>query len=271
MQEIKSDVIKEIRLNLGGSTNIVFSFDCTGSMLPCITQVRQKMRDLVESMTADIPGIKIGLISHGDYCDGDNCIATLDLTSDIEKIMFFINNTPNVNGGDLPECYELALNQACHMSWPVEGGSLILIGDAEPHSLDYPENTDHLDWHEELKALKAKNVNVFALQCLRRACNSSNLFWEQLSSEAGTPLLILENFEDAATTLEATVYASAGSEIYKNYMYKNASSPVVACFQNLCSNRDKLEAWTNTKLTSETMNAVLRSESCKYTKTEVKE
>jgi hypothetical protein len=32
--------------------------------------------------------------------------------------------------------------------------------------VNYPGNTDHLNWKEEVKALKAANVNVFPMQCL---------------------------------------------------------------------------------------------------------
>lgn len=150
----KQNTTSEMKKNLGKPTALVVSFDCTGSMSPCIGQVRQKLRDLVEMMRQDIPDLRIGLIAHGDYCDGPNMIHVLDLTTDLEGIMRFIDEVPNAGGGDAPECYELALNRARHMSWPAEGGSLILIGDDEPHSPDYNLNTDHLDWQEEVKALK---------------------------------------------------------------------------------------------------------------------
>lgn len=135
MQEeiVKPDTAKEMKANLGNTTALVVSFDTTGSMAPAIQQVRQKLKDLVEMMTADLPGLKIGLISHGDYCDGDNCITVLDLTDDLEKIMKFIIEAPQTSGGDLPEAYELVLQTAKSLSWPKEGGSLIIIGDDQPH------------------------------------------------------------------------------------------------------------------------------------------
>lgn len=243
----KTNTTNEMKNNLGKPTAIVFSFDTTGSMQPCIAQVRQKLRDLVEMMRQDIPDLRIGLISHGDYCDGANAVNSLDLTSDLESIMKFINETPNTSGGDAPECYELALNRARSMSWPAEGGSLVLIGDDEPHGPDYPQNTDKLDWREELKALKAKNVNVFPLQCLQAAYKKGpNLFWEQVSGECKTPLLILESFGDSASTLEACAYASAGAEAYKGYTSKFAACSVGGelLSRNLAENQGKLSDWT---------------------------
>lgn len=241
-EETKPDVAKEMKSNLGGAANVVFSFDTTGSMNPCIQQVRQNLRDLVEMMTADIPGLKIGLIAHGDYCDGDNCIKTLDLTDDLEKIMTFINTTPNTGGGDAPECYEFALQTAKGMSWPKEGGSIVLIGDDEPHEV----NPNNINWRDECRQLLEKNIKVFPMQCLFNASRANvNKFWEEVSGISGTPLLMLESFGDSANTLEAVAYASAGAGAYEGYKMKFfsevASGDRSVASSNLCSNQSKLE------------------------------
>jgi hypothetical protein len=216
-EEVKTDTVKEMKSNLGGSSNVCLSFDTTGSMQPCIQQVRQKLRDLVESMTADLPGIKIGLIAHGDYCDGDNCIRSLDLTDNLERIMKFINEAPNTGGGDAPECYEFALQTAKNMSWPKEGGSVILIGDDQPHEV----NPNNINWRHEVKEMLEKNIKVFPMQCLHRKSNDPvNNFWEEISQISGTPLLMLESFNDSANTLEAVAYASAGVESFNFYKAK---------------------------------------------------
>lgn len=238
----KPDVAKEMKSNLGLAANVVFSFDTTGSMNPCIQQVRQKLRDLVEMMTADIPGLKVGLIAHGDYCDGDNCIKTLDLTDDLEKIMSFINTTPNTSGGDAPECYEFALQTAKGMSWPKEGGSVVLIGDQTPHE----QNPNNINWRDEIRQLLDKNVKVFPMQCLYHAHqNDVNKFWEEVSGISGTPLLMLDSFNDSANTLEAVAYASAGAHAYDGYKMKFcaevASGERSVASSNLCSNQSKLD------------------------------
>ena len=45
---------------------VVFSFDTTGSMYPCLTQVRRKIKETVTRLLDEIPGIRIGIIAHGD-------------------------------------------------------------------------------------------------------------------------------------------------------------------------------------------------------------
>lgn len=256
---MKPDAIQEMKSNLGGSANVVFSFDCTGSMAPCINQVRQKLRDLVEVMSADIPGLKIGLIAHGDYCDGDNAVLSLDLTDDLEKIMQFISTTPNVSGGDAPECYEYALQTARKMSWPKEGGSVILIGDDQPHEPNektkfnaqtYPNNPDNIDWKDEVQKLLELNVKVFPMQCLyNQSRREVNQFWENISQISGTPLLMLESFDDSANTLEAVAYASSGDVAYAGYKSKFSAEVdrgIRTCAtSNLIDNQDKLEAYAS--------------------------
>lgn len=238
------NITNEMKTNLGAASSVVFSFDTTGSMSPCIKQVRQKLRDLVEMMTADIPDLKVGLIAHGDYCDGDNCIAILDLTNDLEKIMNFIANTPNTGGGDAPECYEYALQTAKNMSWPKEGGSVVLIGDDEPHE----QNPNNIDWRKEVAELLEKNVKVFPMQCLHSPHRTGpNKFWEEVSGLSGTPLLMLESFSDSANVLEAVAYASAGDEAYKNYKMRYDAEVVgglrTCSTSNMVENQNKLEAF----------------------------
>ncbi|MDF5714604.1 MAG: hypothetical protein PUP93_12125 [Rhizonema sp. NSF051] len=48
---------------------VVFSFDTTGSMYPCLTQVRRKIKETVTRLINEITLIRIGIIAHGDYCD----------------------------------------------------------------------------------------------------------------------------------------------------------------------------------------------------------
>jgi hypothetical protein len=108
----QEDITKEqLKEQLGLGTNVVFSFDTTGSMRSCIDDVRQKLKDLSKEMFQLIPDLKIGVIAHGDYCDHDRCLIALDLTNDLGKILDFLHNTPNTSGGDAPECYELALTR----------------------------------------------------------------------------------------------------------------------------------------------------------------
>lgn len=61
---------------------------------------------MVERLIKDIPGIRIGLIAHGDYCDLDKAIRTMDLSTDCQQLARFAMDTPSTSGGDSPEVSE---------------------------------------------------------------------------------------------------------------------------------------------------------------------
>ncbi|WP_404364917.1 hypothetical protein ACIHQR_32020 [Corallococcus coralloides] len=83
---------------------VVFSFDTTGSMYPCLAQVRKKLGAAVARLTKEIPGIRIGIIAHGDYCDAKSTYVTkaLDLTDDVKAITRFVEKVEQTGGGDAP-------------------------------------------------------------------------------------------------------------------------------------------------------------------------
>ncbi|GJD17992.1 hypothetical protein RIVM261_029480 [Rivularia sp. IAM M-261] len=58
------------------SIEVVFSFDTTGSMYPCLTQVRRRIKETVTRLMNELPLIKIGIIAHGDYCDAGSTYVT---------------------------------------------------------------------------------------------------------------------------------------------------------------------------------------------------
>src|SRR5579872_7141630 len=93
--------------------DVVFSFDTTGSMYPCLTQVRRKVKQTVTRLAEEIPGIHIGIIAHGDYCDRNSTYVTrrLDLTNDVDALCKFVETVAPTGGGDAPECYELVLRE----------------------------------------------------------------------------------------------------------------------------------------------------------------
>lgn len=234
----------QIKDQLGLGTSVVFSFDSTGSMRSCIDDVRQKLKDLAKEMFQSIPELKIGIIAHGDYCDNERCVIALDLTNDLGKILDFLHSTPNTSGGDAPECYELALNTAGKLSWPPTGGSLVLIGDATPHGPNYPLNTDHLDWRQELQGLLERGIKVIPMQCLPHH-NRGNTFWAEVAKICQTPLVLMQDFAESAMNLGAAVYASASPKHYDTYM---RSAPVMRCMSGagghlISSNMAKFSAF----------------------------
>jgi len=82
MNEEKKDMLLQSFVgDKSSKVEIVFSFDTTGSMAPCLGKVREKVSETVQRLLKDIKNIRIGVIAHGDYCDDVNTYA-------IKKIRF---------------------------------------------------------------------------------------------------------------------------------------------------------------------------------------
>ncbi|MDR9893809.1 VWA domain-containing protein [Aetokthonos hydrillicola Thurmond2011] len=138
----------------GDNIEIIFSFDTTGSMYPCLTQVRRKIKETVNRLMNEIPNISIGIIAHGDYCDQHSTYVTkhFDLSRDVESICNFVQNVEPTGGGHAPECYELVLHEAQSLSWSnTSTKSLVLIGDDIPHPPAH--NPQQLNWRQEADQL----------------------------------------------------------------------------------------------------------------------
>jgi len=229
----------DIKEKIGDATEVAFCFDTTGSMSPCIAQVRNQIESTCEQLFQDIEGLKVGMIAHGDYCDGDNVINFLPLTDDQEKIFKFIRETPNTCGGDAPECYELALHIAQQLGWGnAPGKILVMIGDAEPHPPTYSENVQDLNWEEEAEKLAAMDVQVLPLQCLY-----GSWFWPALAEKFDMPLLNLERFEEASETLMGAAYAASGDfALYEDRLDDKLARGVVTCSTDMITRNCMLRA-----------------------------
>ena len=124
-----------------------------------VFQVRTKVQEVIARLFTDIPGLRIAVFAHGDYCDADTYITRFeDLTTDQKKLCDFVKNVPGTGGGDWEECYELVLREVrTELSWqPGTQRALVMIGDAIPHGTKYGMNKQKINWKEEVAALNAE-------------------------------------------------------------------------------------------------------------------
>lgn len=200
----------------GNPIEVVFSFDTTGSMYPCLTQVRRKIKNTVTRLLNEIPGIRIGIIAHGDYCDAGKTYVTkhLNLSGDVDTICDFVQNVAPTGGGDAPECYELVLHEAQTLAWSAEAAkTLVLIGDDIPHA---PAQTPKkLNWREELKKLAAQGITVYGVQALNR--KHATPFYQELAEKAGGFHLSLDQFAYITDLFLAVCYQQASGKQLQAY------------------------------------------------------
>lgn len=87
------------------SIDLAFSFDTTGSMSPCIKQVRKFIEKTVKDLLKIIPNLLVAILAHGDYCDGKQVLTALDFTSNVDKLKLalpFIQYKPWVEAKVMP-------------------------------------------------------------------------------------------------------------------------------------------------------------------------
>ena len=153
-------------------------------MYPCIREVRRNVEDIVKRLFEEVPGIRVGVIAHGDYCDMNSSylMKMVDLTTDRNKIIKFITDVENTGGGDFPEAYEYVLKESQKMAWQSDSmRSIVMIGDAYPHPPS--ENPYNIDWRVEAKELLNMGINVYSIQCLDTGRNpESYSFYKQLAA-----------------------------------------------------------------------------------------
>lgn len=186
---------------------VLFSFDTTGSMFPCLTQVRRVVKETVNRLFKDVPTIRIGVIAHGDYCDEGSTYVTkhFDFSDNKAKICDFITNVKATGGGDAPECYELVLHEARSFSWSAgKRKVLVVIGDEVPHSKGEAQNKKKLDWRNEAKLLKEAGVEVYGVQALSNS--HATHFYEGIADITGGLHLELDQFSSMADLILAVAY-----------------------------------------------------------------
>ncbi len=192
------------------AVEVVITFDTTGSMYPCLTQVRRNVREMIADLFRSIPGIRIGVIAHGDY--GDTYVTKhTDLSVDQDMLCRFVETVESTCGFDYEECYELVLREAhTKVSWSgVTKKAVIMIGDALPHAALSPRNAAHIDWRKEAAELVRKGITVYSVQALGNMLAGST-FWKPLAHETNGVHLDLDQFSQAKDFIKAICFHNAG-------------------------------------------------------------
>lgn len=202
--------------------DMVFSFDTTGSMAPCLAQVRRRLDESIGRLLREIDDLHIGIIAHGDYCDNPAYggrtydVTTFPLTSNYADLSKYVRSVSKTGGGDAPECYELVLHTAKDFEWREDATKvLVVIGDATPHPVGYVfrglyrQHHNKLDWRAEARDLAANNIAIYAVQCLGRI--GSNSFYRELGSINGYRIT-LDQFSNIEQTIIAATYKQVSDE-----------------------------------------------------------
>lgn len=164
--------------------DLAISFDTTGSMYPCLTQVRRDVENTVRRLMRDIPSLRVAIMAHGDYCDAGHPYVTkvFDFSNNVEAICRFVRNVEATGGGDSPECYELVLHQARSLKWQAGNKKVfVMIGDDVPHEPHYPMNTKRIDWRNELELMVEADIRLYGVHAMPGIRQHSKSFYQRIS------------------------------------------------------------------------------------------
>lgn len=201
--------------------DVCITFDTTGSMYPCLTQVRRTVKETVRRLFHDIPDLRIAVIAHGDYYDERWAYITkiFDFSRDVNNVVDFVGSVGRTDGGDRPECYELVLYQArTQLSWKTGRAKVIvMIGDDIPHNPDYPRNTKRIDWRNELGLLLEANINVYGVHAMPGIRRHSKPFYEEIARKTGGFYLTLDQFSYITDLIMGICYKQQSEEAFDQF------------------------------------------------------
>jgi hypothetical protein len=198
--------------------DILFTFDTTGSMYPCLGELRRKLDAFIEKLFGKVKGLRVAIIAHGDYCDAGSTYVTkaLDFTDKPIIVRNFVRTVERTGGGDAPECYEAVLNEARTLSWTAKRRRvLVMLGDDVPHGANEAQNRKRLDWKNEANLLTEMGVEVYAGQCLNRSHATS--FYTTLAKITGGRYFTLNQFQHIDTFLLGVAAQQAGPEVLQAF------------------------------------------------------
>lgn len=184
---------------------VLITFDTTGSMRPCLAQVRRNVASLLKILFAKVPNIRLAVLAHGDY--GDSWVTkSIDLTTNVASLVKFVEEVQpcGIGNCDYEECYEFVLREAhTKFSWtPGAEHAVVMIGDADPHAVGDARNIYNIDWRVEAGEIKKRNFHFYAVQAMGNP-RTRDAFWKPLARLTSGTHLELDQFSDTENFLLA--------------------------------------------------------------------
>eukprot|EP01084_Bolivina_argentea_P140619 247156_1 len=219
LDEKEEKKMEEDSINESEMTEICFSFDTTGSMYKWLKEVKTKLEEIVNSLFEKISNLRVSFIAHGDYCDADRTyvIKHIPFSTDTKKLIKWVQDAGQTGGGDWPECYEYVLYKAARFKWSryAKNKALVVIGDATPHYVDYPENTLNIDWREELDRICMKSIKIYSIHC--GGDSKSKFFYDTMARRSGGRYLTLANMKNICDIFIALCLRSSDQDKFEEF------------------------------------------------------
>lgn len=214
-------------------TDIIIAFDVTGSMSSYHQHVKKYATETVKELFQGNPGLRIGIVAFGDYCDMKgkdnfgNAYQFLDLTDDVAKIVSFIRNVAETSGGDADEFYEVVIHKLnTEPSWRLlSDKSVLFIADANPHPPTYKfmigqDNFSyHLLWEDVARTAATLGIKYDTL-----SIHGHNWYVELSRITGGTHMLFNSSHKTNQVFRGYTAARSGDTAKFETYYAETMSS-----------------------------------------------
>eukprot|EP01084_Bolivina_argentea_P287626 493551_1 len=119
--------------------DFAYAIDCTGSMGSWITQTKNDIHTIVDTITRTYPHIqlRLGCVAYRDWSDGDKRLQKLQFTDNVNTFKNWVGNLNADGGGDSAEDVLGGLQCASTLDWSSDCRVLFHICDAPPHNKLY--------------------------------------------------------------------------------------------------------------------------------------
>merc|ERR1712137_494532 len=155
--------------------DLVFTFDCTGSMGSYIQSAKQNM-ELIARRLSDTEGydLRFGLVAYRDHPPQDQTFVTkaFPFSSSVAEMQAHLRTLSAQGGGDGPEAVAAALHTTLNMDWREDATKIcILIADAPPHGLGesgdgFPDGgPDGIDPLVVLDQMSRSGICIYSVGC----------------------------------------------------------------------------------------------------------
>eukprot|EP01084_Bolivina_argentea_P141495 248622_1 len=161
------------------TVDLVYVIDATKSMGPWIQQVKNDIKELIDSLTDEFPSssFRIAGVAYRDWQWSERDpvhLQHIDFTHDIGKFKNWLSKLEDVGGQKTAEDVLGGLNRANKLTWNEKSAVklVILVGDAPPHNKMYHQNevtdeypdghpTDPVNYHQVvLDEFNKRGVNL---------------------------------------------------------------------------------------------------------------
>lgn len=222
--------LKNGRLTIGSSLDVVFAIDTTGSMEPYIHEVRDNLLKIMEDVFEFAQGVRVGIVAYKDHGDeGENefyLTKILPLTFSKKEVMEFIRS-PDLHigvGGEGAEAVECALYEAVNLNWSsvTTPKAIVLIGDKPAHGVidSFRACPRMKDYRQEVEGIKTRGIKIYPILCNNIRETESSFRW--MASETGGMFIYLKEISSLGDILIGICLKEAGKLLeYKTKLLKH--------------------------------------------------